>query len=173
MEAERPPDGAGFKPFGDDGLTFADVIDIVNPLQHVPILSSFYRKLTGDTIDPAIRIAGGALFGGPLGAIASTMAVAVNEARRAPVDEAPAGDAQLAEPASPNKPPLAAYAGDQIPGRRREPTDTSARERAPEVVAVPQPRRGGWMVAQAYGETLNRFAELAPGASRDTIDETV
>ena len=57
-----------FKPFGDDGLTFADIIDIINPLQHIPIISSIYRKFTGDTIDPASRIAGSSLYGGPIGA---------------------------------------------------------------------------------------------------------
>ncbi len=61
------PDGK-FKPFGDDGLTFADIIDIINPLQHIPIISSIYRKFTGDTIDPASRIAGSSLYGGPIGA---------------------------------------------------------------------------------------------------------
>lgn len=55
-------------PFGNDGLTFADVLDVINPLQHLPIISTIYRNLTGDTIDPAPRIAGSALFGGPIGA---------------------------------------------------------------------------------------------------------
>lgn len=57
--------------FGEDGFTFGDIIDIVNPLQHIPIVSNIYRKITGDTIAPAMEIAGGALFGGPLGAAIS------------------------------------------------------------------------------------------------------
>jgi hypothetical protein len=57
--------------FGEDGFTFGDLIDIVNPLQHIPIINSIYRKITGDTIAPAMEIAGGALFGGPLGAAIS------------------------------------------------------------------------------------------------------
>ena len=60
-----------FKPFGEDGLTFMDLIDIINPFQHIPVLSSFYRKVTGDSIDPASRIAGGTLFFGPIGAAAA------------------------------------------------------------------------------------------------------
>ncbi|MFQ5659129.1 MAG: hypothetical protein ACE5GZ_01785 [Gammaproteobacteria bacterium] len=71
----------GIQPFGEDGVTFGDLIDIINPLQHIPIISSFYRRLTGDRIDPAARIAGGALFGGPIGiavAIANTVAEQVN-----------------------------------------------------------------------------------------------
>lgn len=174
MEAGNPSGGRGFKPFGDDGLTFADVIDIVNPLQHIPIVSTFYRKLTGDTIDPAIRIAGGALFGGPLGALASTMAVAVNEARRTVVDDAVAIDGQLAEREPPPGNPVSdAHARNMNTAIRREPTPPDTRATATDAVAARQPRRGGWMVAQAYGETLSRFAELAPNNSRSTIDETV
>lgn len=59
--------------FGEDGFTFGDIIDIVNPLQHIPIVSSLYRKITGDVIAPAMEIAGGALFGGPLGAALSAV----------------------------------------------------------------------------------------------------
>ena len=176
MEAGSPPRGPGFKPFGDDGLTFADVIDIVNPLQHIPVISTFYRKLTGDTIDPAMRIAGGALFGGPLGALASTMAVAVNEARRAPLDATAEADSQVAEHVSPphGNLTLTAHRRSADKNVQREPageTQSASRETSP--LAARQPRRGGWMVAQAYGETLNRFAELAPDKSRPGIDVTV
>lgn len=54
---------------GDGHFSFMDFLDIVNPLQHIPIVSSIYRELTGDTINPAARVVGGALFGGPIGAI--------------------------------------------------------------------------------------------------------
>lgn len=46
---------------------FADLIDIINPLQHIPVVGNIYRAVTGDTINPAARILGGGLFGGPLG----------------------------------------------------------------------------------------------------------
>jgi hypothetical protein len=174
MEAGNPRGDPGFKPFGDDGLTFADIVDIVNPLQHIPIVGTFYRKLTGDTIDPAIRIAGGALFGGPLGALASTMAVAVNEARRVPVDDAVAIDGQLAERAPPPGNPLSdAHARTADAATRPQPAAPDSRSRTNDTIATRAPRRGGWMVAQAYGETLSRFAELAPGHARGSIDETV
>lgn len=57
--------------FGEDGFSFSDIIDIINPLQHIPIINSFYRKITGDTIAPVMQIVGGALFGGPIGAVTS------------------------------------------------------------------------------------------------------
>lgn len=59
--------------FGEDGFTFGDIIDIINPLQHIPIVNSIYRKVTGDVIAPAMEIAGGALFGGPIGAALSVV----------------------------------------------------------------------------------------------------
>lgn len=71
----------GEKPSGPDTLPeaeggFADLLDIINPLQHIPILGSIYRALTGDTISAPGRIFGDLLFGGPLGflgGIASTL----------------------------------------------------------------------------------------------------
>jgi hypothetical protein len=53
--------------FGDKGLSFRDLLDIVNPLQHIPGVSQLYRRLSGDEIKPSMALAGGALFGGPIG----------------------------------------------------------------------------------------------------------
>ena len=67
-EAERVWDQDQSKDlFGEDGLTFADLLDIVNPLQHIPVVSTIYRALTGDEIEHGSRMAGGALFGGGIG----------------------------------------------------------------------------------------------------------
>lgn len=63
--------------FGEDGFSFGDILDIVNPLQHIPVLNTIYRKLTGDTIAPAMQIAGDALFGGPIGAAISVIKTAI------------------------------------------------------------------------------------------------
>ncbi|PZP57522.1 MAG: hypothetical protein DI586_00355 [Micavibrio aeruginosavorus] len=54
----------------DKSFGFLDVIDMINPLQHIPVVSTFYRNLTGDTIGSAARVVGGAAFGGPIGAAA-------------------------------------------------------------------------------------------------------
>jgi len=54
-----------------DAPSFGDVLDIINPLQHIPLVSSIYQSLTGDTQSPASKVLGGALFGGPIGLIAS------------------------------------------------------------------------------------------------------
>jgi hypothetical protein len=58
---------------GDATLSFGDVLDMLNPLQHIPVVSSVYREITGDTINPVSRVAGDILYGGVLG-IASALA---------------------------------------------------------------------------------------------------
>lgn len=54
-----------------------DFIDMINPLQHIPVISTIYRKLTGDEIGDASRIVGGAIFGGLTGSWISGLASAV------------------------------------------------------------------------------------------------
>ncbi|NQU57288.1 MAG: hypothetical protein HQ513_08635 [Rhodospirillales bacterium] len=68
-----------FQAFGADGFTFLDFLDIINPLQHIPVVGTLYREMTGDQIDPGSRIAGGTLFGGPVGAAVSLVDVAVEQ----------------------------------------------------------------------------------------------
>lgn len=46
---------------GDFG--FADLIDVINPLQHLPIIATIYRNLSGDQIGMGARVIGGALWG--------------------------------------------------------------------------------------------------------------
>lgn len=63
--------------WGEDGFTFGDLLDLINPLQHLPVISTLYRKFTGDEIAPAARLLGGGLFGGPLGVASAAVGVAV------------------------------------------------------------------------------------------------
>ena len=58
---------------------FADLLDVVNPLQHIPVVSSLYRELTGDEIKAPARVLGGFLFGGPVGLVASVANAAIEE----------------------------------------------------------------------------------------------
>lgn len=68
-----------FSFFGDDGFSFSDLIDIVNPLQHIPVVSTFYRETTGDEISAAPRVMGSTLFFGPLGFASALANVVVEE----------------------------------------------------------------------------------------------
>jgi hypothetical protein len=54
-----------------------DFIDIINPLQHVPIVATIYRNLTGDRIGMAPRVIGGALWGRIGGFVAGIVNAAV------------------------------------------------------------------------------------------------
>lgn len=58
---------------------FADVLDIINPLQHLPVISTLYREMTDDVISPGARLFGGTLFGGPLGFASSLVNVMVED----------------------------------------------------------------------------------------------
>jgi hypothetical protein len=51
--------------------TFGDLLDIINPLQHLPIISTLYRAITGDKIGMPEKIIGDTLYGGPLGFVSS------------------------------------------------------------------------------------------------------
>ncbi len=66
-----------FSLFGNDGLSFWDVLDVFNPLQHIPLLNSVYREVTGDQITPAAKLVGGTLFGGLYGLGAAAIDVVV------------------------------------------------------------------------------------------------
>ena len=59
--ATQATGGASRYGFGDDGFTFGDFLDIVNPLQHIPIVGTIYRAITGDTMEAGSEIAGGRL----------------------------------------------------------------------------------------------------------------
>ena len=56
---------------GKDGFNFETLLDIINPLQHLPVVSTLYRQLTGDTISPGAKMLGGGLLGGITGLVAS------------------------------------------------------------------------------------------------------
>lgn len=54
-------------------LGWADLLDVINPLQHIPVVSSIYRAITGDEISAPARIMGDTLYGGPVGLIAGVV----------------------------------------------------------------------------------------------------
>ena len=66
--------------WGEDGFTFGDLIDLINPLQHIPLVSTVYRKITGDEIAPGPRLIGGAALGGVVGFAVAVANSAVEEA---------------------------------------------------------------------------------------------
>ncbi len=169
LAADQQPALAPLKPFGEDGLTFRDIFDLVNPLHHVPLLGNLYRRITGDVIDPAIRVAGGALFGGPLGAGFAAASVAVKRAfewrESGPRNGLQSvrrpeafGDGSLVPRSEvmgpPAKRPDAVPNEDASPGKVRE-------------------RRGGWIVQAAYAMADARLRHEAIIRASRGIDTTV
>ena len=63
-------------PKSDGGGFFHHLLDVINPLQHLPVIGTIYRAITGEHIGPVEKIAGDALYGGMWGAITSVADVA-------------------------------------------------------------------------------------------------
>lgn len=65
--------------FGTSAPGFKDLVDVVNPLQHIPVVSTLYRNVTGDEISSVARVIGGTVFGGPIGGALALADVAIKE----------------------------------------------------------------------------------------------
>jgi len=65
------------KPDGKQQEGFFDhLLDVVNPLQHLPLVGTLYRAITGDKIGPVEKVMGDTLYGGLWGAVSSFADVA-------------------------------------------------------------------------------------------------
>jgi hypothetical protein len=70
---------AGNPDAGEETPWFHHLLDVINPLQHIPVVSTVYRELSGDEIGAVPRVAGGTLFFGPLGTLSALANIAVEE----------------------------------------------------------------------------------------------
>jgi hypothetical protein len=59
----------------DEGF-FHHLLDVINPLQHLPVVGTIYRAITGEHIGAIEKIAGDTLYGGLWGAVSSIADVA-------------------------------------------------------------------------------------------------
>jgi hypothetical protein len=105
--------------FGKDGFGFDDFLDIINPLQHLPVISNIYRELTGDELSPGSRMIGGGIFGGGVGLAASVVNSAIEAETGKDIgahviamlkDEPPAITDTAIATAAPTVPPIASPA---------------------------------------------------------------
>lgn len=64
VSAEKPQssEGEGF---------FHHLLDVINPLQHLPVIGTLYRAITGEHIGPVEKVLGDTLYGGMWGAASS------------------------------------------------------------------------------------------------------
>ena len=81
LPVRKPGDGDGdgdAQGAGNSDLSFDSLLntvaDTVNPLQHIPGVSAAYQGVTGDTQNALSSMAGGFLFGGPMGLAAGAAA---------------------------------------------------------------------------------------------------
>ncbi|MBP2301975.1 hypothetical protein [Azospirillum picis] len=60
-------------------MSFWDFLDVINPLQHIPLVNTIYREITGDTIQPSMQVMGDMLYGGVIGGMASIANAVIEE----------------------------------------------------------------------------------------------
>ncbi len=152
-------DGKHLSMFAEkDEPSFWDVLDVINPLQHIPVISNLYREMTGDQIGVGARLVGGTLFGGALGLIASAVDCVIEEGTgkdtgghvlalfRDEGDSAPTTQLAAAEPkAEPAAPPPAPQAEETaVPGTDLMPAMAPAKvtKSAAEAPAIALPLTG-------------------------------
>jgi hypothetical protein len=58
-------------PKSDGGGFFHHLLDVINPLQHLPVIGTIYRAITGEHIGAVEKVMGDALYGGLWGAASS------------------------------------------------------------------------------------------------------
>lgn len=78
--APAPPQADAGSDGEENSLTFDDLVDVINPLHHLPVVSTIYRAVTGDEISNHARAIGGGLYGGPIGLLAAGATMAAEEA---------------------------------------------------------------------------------------------
>ena len=123
----------------EEDFSFYDLIDVINPLQHIPVVSSLYREITGDEIKAPARVLGGFLFGGPVGFVASAVnAIAVEATGR------DLGEAAVATLFGDDEPPVSADLAEAVPaeGLTGASSDALLDESAAAAIVAAEPAAG-------------------------------
>jgi hypothetical protein len=119
---------------GDDSPSFWDVLDVINPLQHIPVINDIYRDLTGDKIGVGARLVGGALFGGPIGLAAAAANCMVEESTGKDVGEHVLALFKDDQPATPDAAPTTMVAS--APTQSNSPVAAAAVSSSPAKAAA-------------------------------------
>lgn len=147
-------------------LSFSDVLSSINPLQHIPIVGTIYRAITGDAPPPpAARMIGGILLGGPVGLVTSVANAILEQASGKDL-----GDHALAmlgfDHGSSDAPQYAAAnAADSKPSGSPAPAPTAVPATAPAVVSssAPTSAPGAPVALPAAGKSaIADSAAIAP-----------
>jgi hypothetical protein len=131
----------------DDGYEFSDVIDMINPLQHLPVVGMIYRHITGDTLKPISQIIGGTVFGGPVGAVSSTVNVIVENRTGKDITENVLAMADISIDDTPSKKPDLVYGFSplsDLDGTTLAVANLSVASPAPKNFAAQKPIQQNW-----------------------------
>ncbi|MEI8394691.1 MAG: hypothetical protein WCF85_08155 [Rhodospirillaceae bacterium] len=179
--AQKAKTAAAAKPKDDSFLTFDDVIDIVNPLQHIPVVDSIYRRVTGDTIRPQGEILGGFLYGGLVGgglAVASVLfeqATGINPVNDVIAfiagDDTPAKPQTPATPVTPATPAVAL--AEAVPAVQPAPSAQPTPSAQPAPVSVPAAAKpsASSVPVPAHASAGNRAREAVTAANRSALQQ--
>jgi hypothetical protein len=58
---------------GTTTMSFGDFLDMINPLEHIPVVSAVYRAATNEQINPVSRTVGDILYGGLMGGASAVL----------------------------------------------------------------------------------------------------
>ncbi|MDD3287884.1 MAG: hypothetical protein PHX43_02605, partial [Alphaproteobacteria bacterium] len=59
--------------YEDSNFSVGDVLDVLNPIQHIPLVGTLYRYVTGDNnLKPYAQVTGDILYGGLIGGVLTT-----------------------------------------------------------------------------------------------------
>ena len=188
--AESPKDGdrrLSMFAAGDDEPSFWDLLDVINPLQHIPVVSNIYREMTGDQIGVGARLAGGTLFGGVIGLVASAvdciieegtgqdtgghmLALFRDEGGSAPTTAPATQFAQTGEPPAPQPAPRSAVASEAV-SSSPAPAATQAAATAAAAPVITLPEAAGKPASQPMVFTLDGMqgVDAGPALAAPTI----
>jgi hypothetical protein len=165
---------------GTVDMDFWDFVDIVNPLQHIPVVNTIYRELTGDSIKGVSRIIGGGIYGGVVGLVAGIGSAIVAETTgKDPGEHVLAmfkdsdgavprttGDTAVADAAPPSAGPAgSAAAAAAAPATSAIPAQAAP---APTTVAMTEPAAAGDVLmpaARAAAPVQRRLGDPEPARS--------
>ena len=137
-----PEDG---KPhlWGQKGFRFHDLLDAINPLQHLPVISTVYRWITGDSIGNIPRIVGDALYGGVPGFVSGLFGVLLKEETGKDVGEHVVatlfGDSSSGTPSAAQSAQRPELTTEQAAALTHAPVEATALAPLPAVAAAPAP----------------------------------
>jgi hypothetical protein len=145
--------------------SFHDILDAINPLHQIPVVSAIYENLTGDRIGIVPRIIGGAIFGGPIGMAAAMATGAFEDATgKTPGETVIAlltGDGGDSNPAAAGTAPPSVAVAEASAGKDRDGSLAARSGSSPPGTAAPvlvaEAGRGG-------GKDLDPTAFFAPAA---------